>query len=416
MKPVIIFGGAPCSNVSTIGLQAGIVEGKESKMFFEVVRLIKENPTIQVVFLENVANIVNLGLKDVIEALAPLGFTLQWTVRTASELGAPHQRKRWFLLALRGDGLAKLAPLVDRFLAKSTCGGLDGLRLWEGNEPAARVSFKPSVRKDPTYDDHWAHRSQTMGNAVVPVVVRKAFIDLVLSAKEWTSHVAVNAPSEKGLVYPFPPDGIVTPDQKMYALPKRVVEPVRHTVQIVAPGSLVRRQKRGRKPKAVVLAERAAAAAAEAKAARAAAIAEARARGENAQEEEDQEEDEDGETIRVEVVKKEMLYGRPAVKLSAFPTPRKGLSHASTLTERSLRDLPTIMTYCRETKEFLESVDFVVPEGKVLHQVTTPSPVYLAFLMGYPLEWTKIDRDDETLPAPLTRAAKARAKGTGNRF
>ena len=361
MKPTMIFGGPPCQDLSTIGLQRGIVAGPQSSMFFEVVRLIDENPSIEIVFLENVANILNLGLKDVIEALTKHDFTVQWTVRTASELGAPHQRKRWFLLALRGDGLAKLAHIVDRFLAKSTCGGLDGLRLWEGNEPPARISFKPSVREDPTYDDDWVNRSQTMGNAVVPVVVRKAFIDLVQGAKEWSSYIDDNSALAKECDYPFPHEGIVTPDRKLFVLPKRVVVPVRHNVQIVAPGSM----KKGKK---------------------------------DAEKEADEEETE------------ELLHGRPAVKLSGYPTPRKGLSHASTLTERSIRDLPTVLTYCKQTKEYLDSLDFVLPEGKALHQVTIPSPEYLAFMMGYPLDWTMINRDDESLPAPLTRAAIARTK------
>lgn len=416
MKPTVIFGGFPCVDVSTIGLQKGITEGSHSKMFFEMVRLLDENPTMEIAFFENVANIINLGLKDVIETLTARGFTLQWTIRTASEMGAPHQRKRWFLLALRGDGLAKLAPLVDKFMAQSTCGGLDGLQLWEGNEPAARVSFKPSVREDPTYDDHWAHRSQTMGNAVVPVVVRKAFIDLVQSAKQWPSHIETHEPSVKGCEYPFPHDGIVTSDGKLYALPKRVVVPVKHNVQITAPGSLIKKEKKAKKKVAVT--EAAAVEAVEA-------VANEKIGGEGTSTEEEVptpdpsvlvvegDTNEESETIEVEA-QEELLYGRPAMKLSAYPTPRRGLSHASTLTERSIRDLPTVLTYSLQTKNYLDSVNFVLPEGKALHQVTTPSPEYLAFIMGYTLNWTKIDRSDETLPVPLTRAAIARAKAANS--
>jgi DNA (cytosine-5)-methyltransferase 1 len=407
MKPDMIFGGFPCVDLSTIGLQKGITDGSHSKMFFEMVRLIDENPSITSAFFENVANILNIGLKDVIETLTARGFTLQWTVRTASEMGAPHQRKRWFLLAVRGDGLKKLAPLVDKFVAQSTCGGLDGLQLWEGNEPAARISFKPSVREDPTYDDHWAHRSQTMGNAVVPVVVRKAFIDLVTSAKDWSSYIESNEPSVKGVEYPFPHDGIVTPDKKLYALPKRVVVPVRHNVQIIAPGSLVKKAKKEKKPVVDAAAGGEAAAAPEE-----ASTSEAVAADPSVLVVEG-DANEEGETIEAEA-QEELLYGRPAVKLSAYPTPRRGLSHASTLTERSIRDLPTVLTFAKQTKEYLESVNFVLPEGKGLHQVTTPSPIYLEYIMGYKAEWTRIDRSDETLPVPLTRAAIARAKAANN--
>jgi hypothetical protein len=244
-----------------------------------------------------------------------------------------------------------------------------------------------------------------MGNAVVPVVVRKAFIDLVTSAKEWPSYIESNEPSVKGIEYPFPHDGIVTPDKKLYALPKRVVVPVRHNVQIIAPGSLVKKAKKEKK--AVV-----AAAAADGEGTSAPDEASTSAADPSVLVVEG-DADEEGETIEAEA-QEELLYGRPAVKLSAYPTPRKGLSHASTLTERSIRDLPTVLTFSQQTKEYLDSVNFVLPEGKGLHQVTTASPIYLEFIQGYTANWTRIDRSDETLPVPLTRAAIARAKAAGN--
>jgi DNA (cytosine-5)-methyltransferase 1 len=52
-----------------------------------------------VCFFENVEGHISLGLSDVIEDLDRLGYRATWCVASASECGAPHQRKRVFILA-----------------------------------------------------------------------------------------------------------------------------------------------------------------------------------------------------------------------------------------------------------------------------------------------------------------------------
>ena len=72
-------------------------------LFYKILRILDECPTIRVVFLENVANIVKCGLKEVIDELAKRGFNIHWTMRSAGQYGAPHVRMRWFCLGIRGD-------------------------------------------------------------------------------------------------------------------------------------------------------------------------------------------------------------------------------------------------------------------------------------------------------------------------
>jgi len=50
-------------------------------------------------FFENVEGHISLGLPDVIEDLAGLGYRTTWGIFSAAEVGAPHQRKRVFILA-----------------------------------------------------------------------------------------------------------------------------------------------------------------------------------------------------------------------------------------------------------------------------------------------------------------------------
>ncbi len=93
----IIFGGFPCQDISAAGAGAGL-EGKRSGLFYEIVRLTKEiQPTF--VFLENVPAIRTRGLKDVVGSFTDLGYDCRWTCISASSVGAPHLRKRWFMLA-----------------------------------------------------------------------------------------------------------------------------------------------------------------------------------------------------------------------------------------------------------------------------------------------------------------------------
>lgn len=93
----IIYGGFPCQDISVAGRGGGL-EGKRSGLFFEIVRLATElKPAF--LFLENVPAIRTRGLDIVIKELSRIGYDCRWTVVSAAELGAPHLRKRWFLLA-----------------------------------------------------------------------------------------------------------------------------------------------------------------------------------------------------------------------------------------------------------------------------------------------------------------------------
>jgi DNA (cytosine-5)-methyltransferase 1 len=56
-------------------------------------------------FLENVSAILSNGLGTVLGDLASLGYDTRWLCIRASDVGAPHHRDRWFLLATYADEL-----------------------------------------------------------------------------------------------------------------------------------------------------------------------------------------------------------------------------------------------------------------------------------------------------------------------
>lgn len=93
----IITGGFPCQNISATGDGTGL-EGNKSRLFFEIMRLAGElRPRF--IFLENSPAIAVRGLDRVLLELTALGYECRWTIVSAGELGAPHLRERFFLLA-----------------------------------------------------------------------------------------------------------------------------------------------------------------------------------------------------------------------------------------------------------------------------------------------------------------------------
>ena len=93
-----ISGGFPCQDISNAGLQKGITKNTRSGLFYELIRIIRMVRPRYVV-LENVAAITNRGLDIVLRELYESGYDAEWSVISASALGACHQRARWWLVA-----------------------------------------------------------------------------------------------------------------------------------------------------------------------------------------------------------------------------------------------------------------------------------------------------------------------------
>ncbi len=97
----ILCGGFPCQDLSVAGKRAGL-EGDRSGLFYEMARIVREiRPRIWV--MENVPNIVNLGLSSVLSEVAACGYDARWGMLRASDVGAPHRRERWFCVAWLAD-------------------------------------------------------------------------------------------------------------------------------------------------------------------------------------------------------------------------------------------------------------------------------------------------------------------------
>lgn len=93
----IICGGFPCQDISCVGKRAGI-HGPRSGLWKEFARVIGEVRPRRV-FVENVAALLGRGMGIVCGDLARLGYDAQWGVVSAADAGAPHLRKRIWILA-----------------------------------------------------------------------------------------------------------------------------------------------------------------------------------------------------------------------------------------------------------------------------------------------------------------------------
>lgn len=101
-EPVdILAAGFPCQDISNAGRRAGI-DGQRSGVWRHVASAISVvRPRL--VLLENVAALLVRGGVRVIGDLAALGYVGCWMALRASDIGAPHQRNRVFILAHPAD-------------------------------------------------------------------------------------------------------------------------------------------------------------------------------------------------------------------------------------------------------------------------------------------------------------------------
>ncbi|MBE4740519.1 DNA cytosine methyltransferase [Streptomyces caniscabiei] len=102
-RPDVVSAGFPCRNTSNAGRRDGI-NGQWSRVWKNVAEAVGHiRPRL--LFLENVAALRSRGLDVVAQDLAAIGYDARWTCLRAgdAEVGAPHERDRWFGLAYPAD-------------------------------------------------------------------------------------------------------------------------------------------------------------------------------------------------------------------------------------------------------------------------------------------------------------------------
>jgi len=179
----VMCGGFPCQDISVAGKGAGLA-GARSGLWTEFARLIGEGRP-RVVVVENVAALAGRGLDVVIRTLADLGYVGSWNMVSAASVGAPHLRRRLFIVAADADrvGVRDQSEWHTRWCdafrwARENVSVVDGEEWpfagWNGGEPppsVRRVDDGLFVGMDFTRRERLdGDRFSALGNAVAPQV------------------------------------------------------------------------------------------------------------------------------------------------------------------------------------------------------------------------------------------------------
>ena len=139
----ILTSGYPCQPFSAAGKRAGKDDPRH--LWPYIVDIIKAVRPLRC-FFENVEGHISLGLREVIADLEGLGYSTAWGIFSAVEVGAPHQRKRVFILAnASGAGSRDYLRSTANERRSASQDRREALR--QGDRP------QRSVRADPTSKD-----------------------------------------------------------------------------------------------------------------------------------------------------------------------------------------------------------------------------------------------------------------------
>ncbi len=138
-------------------------------------------------FFENVEGHITIGLRDVLNDLGELGYRATWGIFSAAEVGAPHQRKRVFVLA---HSCGERGKRSERFFRDA---GAIGQRR-QDSQAHSHIDRWPSLSGEPRHDweptqtvepslgrgSHGSSNSlgeqlRLLGNGVVPATAALAF-------------------------------------------------------------------------------------------------------------------------------------------------------------------------------------------------------------------------------------------------
>jgi DNA (cytosine-5)-methyltransferase 1 len=125
----IITGGFPCQDISPAGKGAGIA-GEKSGLWKEMSRVIHEVRPV-FVLVENSSMLTVRGLGVVLGDLAEMGYNARWYVLGADDAGAPHQRKRIWILAYPNSGGFKTSQPTIACEKKKSLSELANIEWWD---------------------------------------------------------------------------------------------------------------------------------------------------------------------------------------------------------------------------------------------------------------------------------------------
>jgi DNA (cytosine-5)-methyltransferase 1 len=167
VEPVdVITGGYPCQPFSHAGLRKG---KNDERHLWPYVRDAIDALRPRYAILENVSGHLTLGFGDVLADLATIGFNAEWGIIRASDVGAPHGRKRLFIIAYPNNASRKLSfgkmglpNFIGRNVAYPDSQGLQGSPSRSGETQTKRHGHFEQGTSSSTNSD--SASSETLNN------------------------------------------------------------------------------------------------------------------------------------------------------------------------------------------------------------------------------------------------------------
>jgi len=135
----IITAGFPCQPFSVAGKQQG--ESDERNMWPDTIRIIGEvRPRFA--FLENVPALIASGyFGRILGDLSEIGYDCRWTIVSAADVGAPHLRKRLWILAYPNE----YGTQRDESEHRQRCGTMEGGQICDTTSEGLSDRRSPQV-------------------------------------------------------------------------------------------------------------------------------------------------------------------------------------------------------------------------------------------------------------------------------
>jgi DNA (cytosine-5)-methyltransferase 1 len=130
----ILTAGYPCQPFSTAGNRKGTNDERHLWPYIkDAIGILRP----RFVVLENVRGHLSLGFKEVLKDLAEIGYDARWQIVRASDIGAPHQRARLFVIAYPNGDACEESRRVSRSLRCET-----GTVIYRTDRPIDRSGSK----------------------------------------------------------------------------------------------------------------------------------------------------------------------------------------------------------------------------------------------------------------------------------
>ena len=182
----VITAGYPCQPFSLAGKRRGENDPRHLWPYLWILLCHFRPPLI---LLENVPGHLSMGFGRVLGDLSLLRYDAEWQVLSAAGVGAPHLRRRLFVLAYpEGQRFLGMGNSTNTSKNKkevaNTVGGRSIRRFPVTGEKAIRWTYpetsgrswwstEPDVGRVAHGIPAWSHRIKSLGNAVVPQVAQK---------------------------------------------------------------------------------------------------------------------------------------------------------------------------------------------------------------------------------------------------